>query len=137
MDPQRSLGLSDEAATAGVVATFELLGALLAGEMLRANTLTLTFREPAAPGPSGGALARVPVMQVASRVWRAVLRRVEEWMPGGEAARASLLASYEDRSPSERRALEEEEGIGDGPAFVAACLKHQRRWVVVGGGSGG
>ena len=93
-DEQASLGvINGDAST--VVDTFELLCALLALEMLKANVLTLKASVLSA-GSAGGGIG------IDSVIWRDVQDAAAEWLGTDPTATAALQRQYDGLSQRER-----------------------------------
>ena len=93
-DVQASLGVVDGDASS-VIDMFELLCALLALEMLKANVLTL--KASVLGLASGGGAAGVDRV-----IWRDVKNAAEEWLGTDPTTTAALQQSYDELSSRER-----------------------------------
>jgi hypothetical protein len=104
IDQRVALGLSagDDMGDVGpVVDAFKLLCALLAGEMLKADVLTVSFATVAPTASSGGTGAGACDTSAVERaVWQRVQVTANAWTSGGEAA---LMAQFGTLSRVEQR----------------------------------
>jgi WD40 repeat protein len=107
---QAALGLGKQgsAGVTSVVALFEVLCALLAGEMLKASVLTVSFEDGGEGSP-----------------WYAVQKAAGEWLVQDEEVRAEATARFRALPPLNQWAY-----VGGVEAFVAQAVQARAAFVV-------
>jgi hypothetical protein len=111
------LGAGDDMGDVGpVVAAFELLCALLAGEMLKTNVLTVSFATVVPITAVAGGGTGVGGATTERAVWQRVQVTADAWASGGEAA---LVTQFATLSPPVRRG---QCGVRQACAWRPPCL---------------